>query len=57
MVLTVEMFWNVTLCHWVFWNMWKERSAFICRVKLSKALHPSDCWVQLLDTVSHPRRL
>jgi hypothetical protein len=38
MKLTVHMFWIVTLCHWVFCNMWKECSAFIFRVKLCKAL-------------------
>lgn len=38
MMLTVQVFWNVTFCHWVFCNVWKECSAFVFRVKLSKAL-------------------
>jgi len=37
-MLTVQVFRNVSLCHWVFCNMWKDCSVFIFRVKLSKAL-------------------
>jgi len=40
-LLKIQVFWEVTLCHWVsnsFW--WKDRSAFIVRVKQSMTTWP-----------------
>jgi len=40
-LLKIQMFWEVTVCHWVsnsFW--WKDHSAFVVRVKQSMTTWP-----------------